>query len=806
MKKIKIFFALILSLLLLASPMLDIYAVTSNIEQIISQGGETSGDGVKISKTISESSLENYFDITLKVQTNEIAKEQDVDIVIVMDISRSMVENKVDNGKITRLKSAVNAAEKFIKDFANYSSSVSTSRKIGYVDFNTNAYEVFSLQNCNNQTKAEELINKMRTMTNDKVFGYMENGVPSDTSQDKYFYDENHTRFTNIEAGLQLANDMLKTSNSENKFIILLSDGFPTTYMNGNGYNGYDPYTPGASSSSEGQFYDSVIPNKKGGIGRPCSYGTDYSEIGARKAQLLATKIKNTGVKIYSVGSGIDTGAKTVDEYANYNYDHKYINNFSTVDRIDTDYAIGHSLQDFKRWLGGTNDSQKPGIGSGYDKGYYFDTTDSASLNEAYAKIFENIKKLTEASWVAEDPMNSDTSSVRDVINFVGIYDNNKNLSDSVSQSDTSDNTASYDSTTDKINWDLKKSKYTKVVDRNTNTTYYNYELKYRIRLKTEANNFESEKIFKTNGQTTLTYIIKESGKDQKLGTLTFKVPEVKGYLGTIAFDKLNNYGRNKPLEGTTFEIYHSSDCPCLKERKHIDENFKMTSTSNSEGKVIFDNIPSGHKYKIHEISTDEYHEINTESFDVTVSYGQTTSPLKDNKIINNYKTKDLTISKTVKGDNSKRSFTFIIEATYKDEKLEGKYKATRITGNKTTNEEVEFIGGKITIKLKDNERFTIEKLPYLINFKITEKDNKGFIVKYKVNDEETIIYNEKDIKSRSLDTDTIVTFTNISSYELPATGSSGMLILLIMGSLLLVIPVIYISVNILNRKLTVKE
>lgn len=806
MKKVKTFFTLIFSLLLLASPMLDVYAASSNIKQIISEGGETSGDGVKISKTISESSLENYFDITLKVQTREIAKEQDVDIVIVMDISRSMVENKVDNDKITRLKSAVNAAEKFIKDFANYSSSVSTSRKIGYVDFNTNAYEVFSLQNCNNQTKAEELINKMRTMTNDKVFGYMENGVPSDTKQDKYFNDANHTRFTNIEAGLQLANDMLKTSNSENKFIILLSDGFPTTYMNGNGYNGYDPYTPRASSSSEGQFYDSVIANRYGGIGRPCSYGTDYSERGARKAQLLATKIKNTGVKIYSVGSGIDTGTKTVDEYANYQYDHRYKNNFSTVDRIDTDYAIGHSLQDFKRWLGGTNNSQKPGIGSGYDKGYYFDTTDSASLNEAYAKIFENIKKLTEASWVAEDPMNSDTSSVRDVINFVGIYDNNKNLSDSVSQSATSDNTASYDSTTDKINWDLKKSKYTKVVDRNTNTTYYNYELKYRIRLKTEANNFESEKIFKTNGQTTLTYIIKESGKDQKLGSLTFKVPEVKGYLGTITFDKLTNYGKNKPLEGTTFEIYHSSDCPCLKERKHIDENFKMTSTSNSEGKVIFDNIPSGHKYKIHEISTDEYHEINTESFDVTVSYGQTTSPLKDNKIINNYKTKDLTISKTVKGDNSKRSFTFIIEATYKDEKLEGKYKATRINGNKTTNEEVEFIGGKITIKLKDNERFTIEKLPYLINFKITEKDNKGFIVKYKVNDEETIIYNEKDIKSRSLDTDTIVKFTNISSYELPATGSSGMLILLIMGSLLLVIPVIYISVNILNRKLTVKE
>ena len=807
MKKINKIFALLFALLMFINPIINIFAETNgnNQRQIGNTGGESVGDGVKISKTISPSELENYFDITLKVQTTEIAKEQDVDIVIVMDISRSMVENKVDNGKITRLKSAVNAAEKFIKDFANYSSSVSSSRKIGYVDFNTNAYEVFSLQKCNNQTKAEKLINEMRTMTNDKVFGYMENGVPSDTKQDKYFNDENHTRFTNIEAGLQLANDMLKKSNSENKFIILLSDGFPTTYMNGNGYNGYDTYTPLASSSSEGQFYDSVIKNKYGGIGRPCSYGTDYSEIGARKAQLLATKIKNTGVKIYSVGSGIDTGTKTVDEYANYNYDHKYKNNFSTVDRIDTDYAIGHSLQDFKRWLGGTNNSQKPGIGSGYDKGYYFDTTDSASLNEAYAKIFENIKKLTEASWVAEDPMNSDTSSVRDVINFVGIYDNNKNLSDSVSQSDTSDNTASFDSTTDKINWDLKKSKYTKVVDRNTNTTYYNYELKYRIRLKTEANNFESEKIFKTNGKTTLTYIIKESGKDQKLGTLTFKVPEVKGYLGTITFDKLTNYG-NRPLKGSTFEIYHSDDCPCLKERRHIDSKFKMTSVSNSNGKVIFDKIPSGHKYKIHEVSTDDYHDVKNDIYDVNVSYGETASPLKDTKFINNYKTRNLTIIKVVEGVSTNKKFKFQIEATYRGNNLEGTYDVVRKNDKTETTEKITFSNGKATIELKDKEQITIKDLPYSTTYIVKELDTDGFIVKYQVNGGVIEIYDAKKQKSYTLNDNMEIKFTNVSGYELPATGSSGMLILIIMGSLLLAVPVIYISINVLNKKLTMKH
>lgn len=803
MKKIKIFFALILSLLLLASPMLDIYAVTSNIEQIISQGGETSGDGVKISKTISESSLENYFDITLKVQTQEEAKSQDIAVVLVMDVSNTMIQNYLSAGNEpkTRLKAALDASTEFLKSFGKNSDGINAKRKIGFVAFNSNGHILQTMTDCKTEATgmsiAADVLNKTKQITKE-----IEKPDPDG-------YGKDPTRFTNIQAGLQLANDLLynnsEIKNIQNKYIIFLSDGYPTTYSIKGTYIGHNTIYP------DSKYLHDDITN------RPFIYGTNYSDRSAEAAEKIAKTLRNKGVTIYSIGTGIDNNFQTIPEY-----EAKMTSSFSTIDRYDYNYKVGipstastpqkrkqEDLQSFRQWLGGKDSTTTAkigdGIGSGYGSGHYFDVAkDIYEMQKAFTDIFEDIKYLSEASWVAEDPMNSDTSSVRDVINFVGIYDNNKNLSDSVSQSATSDNTASYDSTTDKINWDLKKSKYTKAVD--GNTTYYNYELKYRIRLKTEANNFESEKIFKTNGKTTLTYIIKESGKDQKLGSLTFKVPEVKGYLGTLTFDKLTNYGRNKPLEGTTFEIYHSSDCPCLKERKHIDENFKMTSTSNSEGKVIFDNIPSGHKYKIHEISTDEYHEINTESFDVTVSYGQTTSPLKDKKIINNYKTKDLTISKTVKGDNSGRSFTFIIEATYKDEKLEGKYKATRINGNKTTNEEVEFIGGKITIKLKDNERFTIEKLPYLINFKITEKDNKGFIVKYKVNDEETIIYNEKDIKSRSLDTNTTVNFTNISSYELPATGSSGMLILLIMGSLLLVIPVIYISVNILNRKLTVKE
>lgn len=796
MKILKKLLGLILAFIITFNPILSVWAASID-PQIVSYGGPTSGDNVEISKTIASSELENYFDITLKVRTQEEAKEQDVDIVIVMDISRSMVQFKVDKTGITRLQSAVNAGEQFIKDFASYSATTSSNRKIGFVDFNTNAYKIFDLQKCDSETKANELITTMKTTTNNKVFNYMETGVPSDTKQDKYFNDPNHSRFTNIEAGLKLAGDMLKNSTSEHKFIILLSDGFPTTYMNGKGYNGYDPYTPNAKDSTTGQFYDKVIKNNKGTLGRPCSYGTDYSERGARRAQELATTLKNQDeIKIYSVGSGIDAEAKTVDDYANQNYDHRYKNNFSTVDRIDTDYAIGHSLQEFKEWLGGTNNSKKPGIGSGYDQGYYFDTTDSASLNNAYKKIFEDIKKLTEASWVAEDPMNSDSADVKDAIEFVGIYDNNGKLYDSVkynssASSNTSNNTASYDNTSDKINWNLKESKYVKTT--NGNITYYDYELKYRVRLKTEANNFKSEAILKTNGETTLSYVVKETGKAPKLKTLQFKVPEVKGYLGTLTFDKLTNYGK-KPLEGTVFELAHSSDCPCLNERKHIDANFKMTSTSNKDGKVIFNNIPSGHSYKLYEKSTDEYHEINTKEYNVIVSYGKTTVEDFSNTVINNYKTKNLTILKKVEGVKSTKSFAFTIEATYQNEPLTGTYNVIK---NGNVNDTITFTtDGKATFTLKNNDTIQILELPYKIEFTIKENNNEGFVVKYQINDGIIQFYKDKDLNKNNLENDMTITFINASGYELPATGSSGMLILTIIGSLLVIMPILYISIN----------
>ena len=789
MKKIKKTLYLFIALLMCLEP-IKLIAEANNSTQIVNTGGETVGDGVKVSKTIEPTELENYFDITLKVQTKEEAKSQDLAVVLVMDISNTMIENKVDGNQKTRLRSAMDAGEYLINNFTKNSLNSTAKRKIGYVAFNSNANQIFALQECKNTETANNLISSMKTQTKDLV---------KDIDNLNYSYKNDHSRFTNIEAGLKMAYNMLygnaETKNIENKYVIVLSDGFPTTYDQTD-YKGYDTY------DTTGRFYDHV-KNRK------CLYGTDYSEEGARRAQIQATKLKNSGTIIYAVGSGIDANAKTIDDYFN---GHKN-DSFSTIDRYDTNYAIGNTLNDFKRWLGGTGNTAKPGIGSGYS-GHYFDATDTASLKVAYDKIFEDIKYLSEASWVAEDPMNSNQSTIKDVIDFVGLYDksNDKNkLKDFITYDssltdieNTSNNTANYNSTDDKINWDLKKSKYQK--ETIGNTTYYNYEIKYRVRLKNETTDFIENQILDTNGKTTLSYVVRESGKNPRIETIDFKIPQVKGYLGKLEFNKLSNYG-NKPLTGAKFVLVHDHDnCPCKNERKYMDKNYQQTSTSNEEGKVIFTNIPSGHKYKLKEVETDKYHDINTSEYQVTVSYGNTKTNITDNQIVNNYKTKELTIMKIIEGNISNKEFIFEIEANYQGTPLVGTYSVQRKLGTTIKTENIEFINGKSTFKLKHNEQIKISGLPYETKYKIKEINREGFIVKYQVDGRTSKIFDGSNLEELILEDNMEVKFINTSGYLLPATGSSSMLILVIIGTFSLGIPIIYTAFNVLKKRLIIKH
>lgn len=276
MKKINKIFALLFALLMFINPIINVFAEANgnNQRQIGNTGGESVGDGVKISKTISPSELENYFDITLKVQTTEIAKEQDLAVVIVMDISRTMIQNKLEGENTTRLRAALNAGQKFVETFASNSNNVDAKRQLGYVAFNRDGHVLADIQEC----KSMDTANKINKDVYDKTIS-----ITKTIDSDNDVYGNDKTRFTNIEGGLQVAYDMLynntNTKDIKNKYIIFLSDGFPTTYL-WQGYTGHDTIR-----TDKGILYDELKD-------MPMIYGTNYSERGARKAQEKAKVLK----------------------------------------------------------------------------------------------------------------------------------------------------------------------------------------------------------------------------------------------------------------------------------------------------------------------------------------------------------------------------------------------------------------------------------------------------------------------------------------------------------------------------------
>lgn len=801
MKKIKKITCLLLALILMLTPILETYAVATNAQQIKynNETPVTGEGGVKISKTISPTNIENYFDITLNIQTKEIAKQEDVEIVVVMDISNSMIIYDSGDGS-SRLRAAMNAGEELINELQKISQNSNSSIKIGYVAFNSHGHNIFDLQEVKTESKATTLINTMKNKTKSIVKDIDEKG-----DYDK----EQENKYTNIEVGIKMAEDMLYCRNNngkltcgddigaKNKYIILLSDGFPTTYIK-SGYTGYFNNTPEATEKNQnkdGMFYDNILK-------RACTIGVDYSDKGAKRAQDAATKVKNRGALIYAVGTGLTDEAKTIDDYANAYLDitDDYGRKFSTVQRTSDQYVIGNNIKDFKTWLGGTGNSTNPGIGSGYDE-YYYDVTDTKSLISAYKSILTNIKETSEASWITNDPMNI---KGQQVIGFLGIYDNTnkkENIATSVTKGSTSNNTASYNATTDSITWDLKNSNYstTTVTENGKKITYYNYELKYRIRLKNEVSNFLANTSYATNDKTTLTYLIKKTGKAPELKTIEYQVPKVEGYLGTLTFNKISNYD-GAPLANTSFKLVHDIDnCECKDEKDHLADNYYLEATSNSEGVVTFTKIPSGHTYKLVETATDEYHNLS-QNYQVTVSYGSVTTNLTNNTIINNYKTKDLTLKKVVEGVTTSKSFTFELEASYKDAPLVGTYALVKTKNSKDETSTITFTNGKATLTLKHNETALIKDLPYKTIFTVKETNNSGFLVKYQVNDGTYTTYNVNDLSSNNLEDDIKITFINSTGNIMPATGSSGMLILAIIGSLLMIIPILYISINVFRK------
>ncbi len=589
-------------------------AADGSRQQVKVRGGERTQDDVSVSKTIAGTELENVFDITLQVKTpqtvSEVVQEPDMAVVIVMDISNTMTYGF---GNTTRYEAAMLAAEQFLDEFSE-SNQLGVS-KIGYVAFNTDAHQIFDLSRCKDSGEANSLKNLMRTETGDIIAAQG--------------YDVSHSRFTNIEAGLKMGQDMLEKASNKNKYIVFLSDGFPTTYIS-SGYSGYDPY------DEAGNLFKDRVINK------PCAYGTSYSDEAAVRARNMAQSIKDAGTKIFSIG--VDVSGQSVQNYVESGYKKdgvgQYDKNgkpiwksFSVVDCPKGSWtytAWGQANYNVNFEIGTTSDSYKSWLRNGIGSGYYYDSTDAAGLKNAYAQIFEKIKEEvkigSEADWVASDPMPVGGAQGIDAIEFIGLYDREGRgypASLTGANEPGAENTAVFEKNA--ISWDLKNSGY--VTSVSGNTTIYTYTLKYRVRLRNEEAGFEEQKIYDTNDATTLRYRVVESKNgEMKVSVpkeLDFPIPSVEGYLGELTFQKQDN--RGNALAGAKFTLTHSDKCKLCRGNGTQVSILPQEAVSGDDGKVSFTGIPSGHSYDLSETEVPDGYSKTGEQYVVTVAYDKVT-------------------------------------------------------------------------------------------------------------------------------------------------------------------------------------
>lgn len=733
----------ILSIFLLCFSIFGIYVDVFALHEDVLEGykqvtvaGTQKGptNGIIYNKSIKETKVENYFDITLEINTtkkvSDIIDTYNLAVVFVLDRSFTM-SYKADDGE-TRWAKAVNAAVDISEAFANldgirmaavgfsggkYKEGGNGGADVAYDD--TVVYRAFTEPDADN-----------------KKFKLSELG--GTTGWDN---DNTYRGGTNIEAGLYQATKMLNAlPSSIHKKIILLSDGVPTFYYNSSGMTA----GPGNSNTQD----------KMAGVPE-CQ----------EQAISQATKAKDKGIDIYTIGYEIDN-----------------LTNQFTVNgvKLNEQKIARDTLTSIA-----TDSTQ-----------FYEGSTKSIKevFKSIYGKIKEYKETIIDVSWVVTDPINNPDATNK-YIKFAGFHGNDgEGYLTKLNKTDHKD-TASYSSTNDKITWNLKESTYdgTKTID---GVKYYSYKIKYRVRLENENASFSTSKDYYTNYTTTLTYCVITNGILSSNKTINFVRPKVVGYLGTLEFYKKSNL-KDMALSGAKFELTHSSDCPCLEQHKHAsDSELEFTATSTSTGLVKFSKIPSGHTYVLTEKTAPADHTKTSETYKIKIAYGEVSGGPKNNVVYNDIHTGTLRIRKSLEGNTKNDGlFEVKLEAWHNGKKLSGQYTYRYNSAGEegTININVD------TIKLDKNDSFYIFGLPVGTTYKVTELTTDGYRVKYEVNSKgktltPAVCDSSNSCRIENASGSNVVWIYNYAEYEMPATGSSSQLIFGIIGSLLLMIPVIYIG------------
>ena len=437
---------------------------------------EAEGGDVTMTKRIDPAGKDT-FDITLVVTTKEkledVPMSPDAAVVLVMDASDSMMQTvdgkKTDSSDDQRLTKAKTAAGTFVDNFA--ANANGAKRYVSVVKFNTNADTVVGWTDA-----AASEANRTDIKTGI-------NGITTSAA-------------TNVEAGLQLAYNLLGASEVEkvaSRFVVLLTDGAPVGHKTGNGDLNSVPGAYGRNWDSSEYVKESADKGTAvAGKIKTDRKATLYTLAFASDSSTIYTETKTETKTAHCPGSGWKT-EPTCGNYwphSAHDYQERY------------EYKVNHTVGE---WLSGS-------VASSSD--CHKKATNGDELNISFGQIVEQIKKLMQA-WQVTDPMGA-------MVEFQGLRETNRNV----------------EVKNGVLTWNLWQE--TPNYDEATGT--YTYTLTYRVGLKTADPSFEEDTYYQTNGVTTLTYaldLLKDDGsinQDADVKTGYFNVPTVKGEKPLVSY------------------------------------------------------------------------------------------------------------------------------------------------------------------------------------------------------------------------------------------------------------------------------
>lgn len=588
------------------------------------ENGTLGEDGVvvEMSKTVAATGVENEFEVTLQIKTNQSLKEipastPDAAVMLVMDVSNSMDDCVNCGGEASDDNHRGKTETTYYCDDGSGRTYSQHWHWLGWfegrydceychktlrqhnAETTTTADCAYRSRLADAQAAAKDFLTQFATETgatgDDRrmvaIVSFGSNAVRElnwvDVRTEEGMSDainaidnlevahgNSNNGGTNIEGGLMLAKNILNAGRRQGGAIedvnylytILLTDGQPTYHVENDWY-----YTDATET----------IYGTQGG-GDSTTYN-DAAEVGDEADAILDMSSLS---KLFSICFG--DGVWSLTPFGNWSDANPSTTKGTT---------IGNWLTKFSTKA---YDGQAEGL---------FDTFDS---------IADQIAVAAQA-WRVTDTMGQD-------IVYEGelpVYGDGQRVDNAVTVSEDGNSFV----------WNILASKYDPDITNITEDKHGNitgtlgYTLKYKIRLNNTGFTEDSQR--NTNSSAVLKYMVADKNgewptSEDALKEAEFAVPVVKGYVADLGFTKIAS-DTEDPLPLAKFKLEDTSNV--------IDRI--REDTSDADGKVEFTNIPSGYTYALTETSAPSGYNA-VEPITVTVAYGKvTTNPeIEDGKLV----------------------------------------------------------------------------------------------------------------------------------------------------------------------------